>query len=49
MNKKEVKIRSNSSSGLGVTGELNNILNKRNNDKNNHNNLINEKKLIQLN
>ena len=49
MNKKGVKIRSNSSSGLGVTGELNNILNKRNNDKNNHNNLINEKKLIQLN
>ena len=44
MNKKGIKIRSNSSSGLGVTGELNNIINKRNNDKANHN-LINAKKI----
>ena len=44
MNKKGIKIRSNSSSGLGVTGELNNILNKRNSDKIN-NNLINAKKI----
>ena len=43
-NKKGVQIRSNSSSGIGVTGELNNILNQRNNSKMNHN-LINAKKI----
>ena len=48
MNIKGIKIRSNSSSGLGIAGELNNILNKRNKDKINHN-LINAKKLILLN
>ena len=40
--KKGVKIRSNSSSGMGVTGELNNILNQRNYKANN---LINAKKI----
>ena len=32
-NKKGAKMRSNSSSGIGVSGELNNILNQRNNEK----------------
>ena len=41
--KKGVKIRSNSSSGMGVTGELNNILNQRNSKANQ--NLINAKKI----
>ena len=35
--KKGIKIRSNSSSGIGVAGELNNILNHRNNEKINQN------------
>lgn len=43
-NEKGVKMRSNSSSGIEMTGELNNILNQRNNDKINHN-LINKKNL----
>ena len=41
--KKGVKIRSNSSSGVGVTGKLNNILNQRNSKANQ--NLINAKKI----
>ena len=41
--KKGAKIRSNSSSGMGVTGELNNILNQRNGKANQ--NLINAKKI----
>ena len=43
-NEKGVKIRSNSSSGIGITGELNSILNQRNNDKINLN-LLNQKNL----
>ena len=35
--KKGIKIRSNSSSGIGVAGELNNILSHRNNEKINQN------------
>ena len=42
--KKGIKIRSNSSSGTGVTGELNNILNRKNTSKINQN-LINAKKI----
>ena len=42
--KKGIKVRNNSSSGIGVTGELNNVLNNRNNEKNNQNK-INSKKI----
>ena len=42
--KKGIKIRSNSSSGTGVTGELNNLLNRKNKNKINPN-IINAKKV----
>lgn len=41
--KKNGKIRSNSSSGVGVTGELNNIIIQRENDRNNQIKIVQKK------